>query len=639
MKSLFLSAALLVAFSAQAAPGDTTVFLAHSGTWLSYYNNYDTAVSFPTAGATTYRRIFMEFTLGKYACPGSPTYCGDWDYTVQNFLMTPAGDTVELGRLITPYANSGAPRTPLSWKQRYVFDVTDYAPLLQGASTLRVHYSGYSGGFTTSIRFLFVEGTPARTVLGVQPLWNGAYPYGGTPGIETYVGPRSATAPAGTAQTHLAWIVTGHGADDAGCAEFCPKNYSVLENGAVKETRAIWRPDCGLNHLYPQSGTWVYDRGGWCPGDAVERRIHSLGIAAGSTASVDVDFEAHTSAGGSGASYIVSGAVVYSGPPNKTVDASMEDIIAPSDHEIYFRENPRCGSPVVRIRNEGANLLSSATIEYGVEGSAAKTYNWSGSLATGGGTSVELPYLPSLRGLTGAGHRFTARILSANGAPDADPTNDKLTSTFAATPTWPGAIRIVMRSNNALENSWFLLGPLGDTVARRTPAAPATTYRDTLALPGGGCYRLIVADAGCDGLSWWANPGAGSGSVQVFGTSAIPLPLKGYFGGDFGCGFEQRFSVEGTDLKAGSPAPAPAPSVRAFPNPATKEVTVLVEGVEMPRGTLTLTDAVGRTAWAGEVSGLASTIPVSGLAAGIYLLSFRAEDGGASVATRLQILR
>jgi len=41
--------------------------------------------------------------------------------------MTPGGDTLDLGRLITPYANAGAPRTPWTWQQHYVYDITDYA--------------------------------------------------------------------------------------------------------------------------------------------------------------------------------------------------------------------------------------------------------------------------------------------------------------------------------------------------------------------------------------------------------------------------------------------------------------------------------------------------------------------------------
>src|ERR1044071_6074594 len=114
---------VLSALSSKANPGDTTWVQGQTDAWLGTSpTNTDSLLTFPD-GSLSYRKIYMIFTLGKYACPGSPQYCSDWDYTVQNFLMKPNGDTVELGRLITPYANSL--RMGTNWKGRYVYDVTD----------------------------------------------------------------------------------------------------------------------------------------------------------------------------------------------------------------------------------------------------------------------------------------------------------------------------------------------------------------------------------------------------------------------------------------------------------------------------------------------------------------------------------
>ena len=40
----------------------------------------------------------------------------------------------------------------------------------------------------------------------------------------------------------------------------------MIFNGKVIDRTDLWK-DCGSNPLYPQGGTWVYDRGHWCPGD------------------------------------------------------------------------------------------------------------------------------------------------------------------------------------------------------------------------------------------------------------------------------------------------------------------------------------------------------------------------------------
>jgi hypothetical protein len=184
-----------------AAPGDTTWVQAHKDVWLDWYNDFDTTVQFPD-GTTSYRKIQMSFMLGKYNCPGNPQYCSDWDYTVQIFIMTPGGDTLELGRLITPYAKGL--RMPADWKGEYLFDVTDYYPLLKNRATVRVHYSGYSGGFTANIRFAFIEGVRTRDVLRIDPLWRGGYDYGNPADpIDDQITAISRTVPAGTDQTAM----------------------------------------------------------------------------------------------------------------------------------------------------------------------------------------------------------------------------------------------------------------------------------------------------------------------------------------------------------------------------------------------------------------------------------------------------
>src|SRR5690606_7598766 len=126
MKKIYLAFTFLLGTSALfAAEGDTTIVTSHNETHLETYTSYDAAISFPS-GSETYRKITMEFELGKYACPGyNPSnpgeganqtgWCGDWDYDAHILICNASGDTVELGRMITPYANSNWPRTPLTW--------------------------------------------------------------------------------------------------------------------------------------------------------------------------------------------------------------------------------------------------------------------------------------------------------------------------------------------------------------------------------------------------------------------------------------------------------------------------------------------------------------------------------------------
>jgi len=638
MKKILLLAllALPIHTGAKAANGDTTWVQAHSDIWLDHYGAHDTMVNFPD-GSLSYRRVYMVWTLGKYQCPGSPQYCGDWDYTVNTYLLTKTGDTVELGRYITPYANAGSPRTPWTWKQRYIFDVTDYYTLLKDSATVRINYSGYSWGFTANVKFAFVEGTPARNVLGINRLWNGYFNYGGASPIDNAVTQKSLTAPNNTQFAEMKFIVSGHGSDQNYCSEFCKKYYQVKLNGTNIEQKDMWRDNCGKNHMYPQSGTWVYDRGNWCPGDIVFHNTHKLnGVTGSSNFDVDVDFEPYTSPNG-GAGFGVYGAVFYYGAYNRTKDASLEDIIAPSNHETHFRENPCGGKPIIEVMNSGANAITSMKIEYGVDGGAQYTYTWSGSIAFMEKIKITLPEIIEIRKAIGSNNGFTAQILEVNGSADEESTNNQLKSNFTAAPMWPMAVRVNFKTNNKVnEKRWKIVDGLGNTVAQRQGAGANITYVDTVRF-GPGSYKLIVEDDGCDGLSWWANSAADTGQVSVRPlNSSIPYVLTGHFNGDFGCGFTQEFTaywptgIENTTVDA--------TGIDIYPNPATNATTIELTGNKVD-GNIVLTDMTGRVVLHQKAMGSTNSINTAALSNGVYNVSYQATDGSTKLQTKLVIAK
>jgi hypothetical protein len=642
MKRIVLAALILLSSfsSGYAAPGDTTWVQAHYNQWLDWYGNKDTTVTFPS-GTTSYRKIIMVFTLGKYICPGTPQYCSDWDYTVQNFLMTPGGDTLELGRLITPYARSA--RMGTNWKGVYMYDVTDLYPVLKNSATVRVHYSGYSGGFTANVKFAFIEGTPPRNVVGIQRVWKGSYNYGhGSMPINTALGNVSFTAPAGTVTAENKFTVTGHGADNQGCSEFCPNKYTMNLNNAFLVEQDFWRSNCGFNNYYPQNGTWIYDRGGWCPGDKVGDFHHVLpGVTANSNYTLNVTFPPHTSSGGSGASYTIESAVFYYGALNKTLDASLDDIIAPTDFEGHFRQNPFVGNPIIRVKNTGSTAITSLKIQYGVGSGFMPDHTWTGTIAPFEEKDITLPEPWSLRTATGI-NTFTAKILEVNGGADNDATNNQLTSTFKAAPKWPVTLWIYMKTNNDInsagfsENNWTIYDLNNNIVAQRTNNAPNTIYADTFLL-GPATYRLVVSDEGCDGMNWWANPGGGTGLFYLRQMiNSIPLPLTGYYNGDFGCGFTQYFTTDWTTGVETVTANTPA-TIEAYPNPASNIVTVTILGAGTISGDLQVIDALGRVVLTQPCNSGSEQINIAKLANGAYSVVYKDRNG--KIQTRLMIAK
>src|SRR5690606_710269 len=137
------------------------------------------------------------------------------------------------------------------------------------------------------------------------------------------------------------------------------------------------------------------------------------------------------------------------------------------------------------------------------------------------------------------------------------------------------------------ETSWKIVDVFsGFTIYERKNCTPNTQYSDTVKLLV-GMYKLVVEDAGCDGLSWWANSAGGTGSRRMRPTfTPFPVTLTGYFGGDLGCGFTQFFNVDWpTDVEEVVYA---QPGIDAYPNPAQNTLNVNLKGMDNVNGTLQL---------------------------------------------------
>lgn len=631
---LTLLSAVLWAASTYAAPGDTTKVQSFTGLQMDHYGAFDTTVEFPD-GSVAYRKILMNFTLGKYQCPGNPQYCGDWDYDVHMFIMTKTGDTLEIGRFITPYANAGSPRTPWTWTQRYVFDVTDFYNQLKDSATVRIFYSGYSWGFNADVRFDFIEGTPPRNVIDIDRLWKGGYAYTTKNPIDNNVVPINLTAPANTQYAELKLNITGHGNNNENCSEFCRKYYRVMLNNSQVAQKDIWRDDCGYNHMYPQSGTWVYNRANWCPGDIAFTNTHPLaGISSNSNFDIDLDFQAALDS--TGATYNIQSAVIYYGAFNKNVDASLEDIIAPSDHETHFRYNPFTGKPIVKVQNTGGTTITSIKFRYQVNTGAQQEHTWNGTLASLETADIELALMSDLQGATGSTNTFNIEIVEVNGSADEDATNNKLASNFKAAVNLPSELSIKLKTNAGTiqgmsQTSWKIVDlSTNNVVAQRNNSAPNTTYIDSFIL-NQGMYKLEVTDAGCNGLYWWATPGDGKGELNLYRKgSLIPMPLTGYFGGDFGCGFTQYFNVLWAQLVTEVNT---LPEILVHPNPAAGSFNVTIGGMAQTSGRLQVVDMMGRVVLQQEVHSSSFVVNTSAISSGVYTVLFTSADGGD---TRLQ---
>ncbi len=64
--------------------------------------------------------------------------------------------------------------------------------------------------------------------------------------------------------------ITGHGQNGEFNAKY---HYYNIDGGEEEYIYHVWN-DCSEIPIYPQGGTWIYDRAGWCPGDPTT--LHEL---------------------------------------------------------------------------------------------------------------------------------------------------------------------------------------------------------------------------------------------------------------------------------------------------------------------------------------------------------------------------
>lgn len=422
----------------------------------------------------------------------------------------------ELGRFISPYAKN----FPKNFQYNYVYDVTDFSSLLHDSAEIRIEYQGYSYGFTANMDFTFVEGTPAREAYKVENVYNGGFDYGNqNNSIENRLTPKSVSVDGQAKSVKLRVLITGHGGEqNENCAEFCPKSYYLKLDGQQFAQQLVWKDDCGINPLYPQPGTWVYNRANWCPGELIRPFDYEMKtMAAGNTYSIDMDMESFTANGG--ASYNIAVQLFYYKDFAFENDGVMADILSPTKEFWHNRYNPICDNAEVRIHNTGKQNLTSAIIKVQIGNEAPQSFNWKGDLAFDKSTTVKLPWIKWPATVTTK--TFTTWIESPNGKTDENTWNDKMVSVFDIPPTLPLRFVVETRTNAVpAQNSYTIVNSQGDVFKQRSFTQANFLHRDTIEL-GYGCYTFKFNDEAGNGLGWWATPSDGTGSIRL-----LEIPIK-----------------------------------------------------------------------------------------------------------------
>jgi len=526
-------------------------------------------------------------------------------------------DRYEIGRYITPYGINLDLGEGFTW----VYDVSDYAPILRDSVKIN------SGNWQElhDLKFYFIEGTPARDPKRVINLWNGNPAYNAN--AEKFLVPKTIFIKNDEKNARLKMRTTGHGmGGNDNCAEFCPKTHTILINGVKRYDHFVWRDNCAVNPLYPQGGTWIYQRANWCPG--AEVYTHDFEITPFMTpddsVTIDYNLQEYTWNGqGSQPSYVIASQLITYGEYNFKNEAAIMQIIRPNDWEYYLRENPSCLNPKVIIMNNGSEILTSLMIQYGSANTDLASFLWKGSLNPLQNTEVELPFY---WGSWDGGETFRVTVSLPNGKADEYPQNNTLSTTFKMPEVYSNELLFYLKTNNAPGETSYRLIDGNDKIWYERPAntlAANKLYIDTFHLPNTfGCYRLELFDNDEDGINFWAN-NDGNGTARLKARDGQFYPS---INPDFGSYTAVNFT---TGWKLNTKIISNNDFVNFFPNPANDKLFAEINLYEKQTVSLSVFDLLGNACFSSEYYDFQSDIieiNLDNLKKGIYLIKVQCRQ-------------
>jgi PKD repeat protein len=267
--------------------------------------------------------------------------------------------------------------------------------------------------------------------------------------------------------------------------------------------------------------------------------------------------------------------------PVYTRDAGITGVISPTGTSCNTSYNP-----VVTLTNFGSAALTSVTINYNVNGVGNNTFSWTGSLASGASTTVNLPAITvGLGNLT-----FYAFTSNPNGLADENASNNQSSSNFNVTNGATLTLSVTVDFFGA-ETTWEIRDQSNNLMDFGGPYvnnAQGTVFTEPLCLPN-GCYNLIFYDAYGDGQSFT------NGSFTLRDANNVVLVTRS---GNWGAVSTNPFCVTG--------APEGAAPTAAF----TVNDNLICAGSSV-NFTFTGTNAPTSYAWAFEGANSASSSVMS----------------------------
>jgi Secretion system C-terminal sorting domain/Outer membrane protein Omp28 len=286
-----------------------------------------------------------------------------------------------------------------------------------------------------------------------------------------------------------------------------------------------------------------------------------------------------------------------------------------TDAEVYAITNideANCSgiiSPKVVIRNNGADALTSTTIQYSINGGDVQTFEWTGSLNF---LEKETIQLPELSFDIEPENTFTAVAEMPNGITDEYIKNNTNTFVFQKAFVTSDVATLTMRLDaNPEETSWEITNSSGEvTFSGGDYTTPNQFINDDFEFDVEDCYTFTIYDSEGDGF--------GTGGFMSFHIGDDIIVQGTDFGAEASNVFEYATFIS-------IPENETILAINLFPNPATDQLNIAFDIRTAKNVTFEIMDISGKLvkeidAGMQNQGTISQSIELSGLERGLYIL-------------------